>query len=48
MQVVIQVTFGESDRSIAACGATEAPIGSEGLLILEYKDKYVFLYFIFN
>lgn len=26
--VVIQVTLGESDRSIAACGATEASTGS--------------------
>lgn len=33
--VVIQVTLGQSDKSIAASGAREASTGSGGILILE-------------
>lgn len=35
MQVVIQVKFGESGRSVAACGAVGAPTGKWRTLILE-------------
>ena len=51
MQVAIQVKFGEPGRSVAACGAMELPLGSEGLTDLSIEKGCLYsciLFFIRN